>query len=411
MNITINSKLKPFVTKHYRYNVAYGGRGSAKSWSIARILLLLASQSKMRILCTREIQESIKDSVHKLLKDQIDLLELQGFIVQNDVIKHINGSEFIFTGLYRSITKIKSMEAIDICWIEEAESISAMSWEVLDPTIRKPNSKIFISFNPRYENDVIYKNFVITPPDNAYVIKVNYNDNKHFPAELEAQRVHMQRTDPELYLHIWEGEIKKNTEEIIFSGKWIIEDFETPKDAHFYFGADWGFSNDPNTVNRMFIGHHKDFGNNCLFLDYELNDRPYDDDTRRTSTELKDLPTFWKGMPEIDKYKVIADSARPETISHMRQEGFNVKGAIKGANSVEEGVEFIRSFDKVIIHPRCKNTIFEFGNYKFKVDARSGQVTRQIVDKHNHHIDAIRYGLEDTKNKPVDWSQMLLSND
>ena len=406
MNISINSKLKPFVSEHYRYCVAYGGRGSAKSWSIARILLLLASESKIRVLCTREIQDSIKDSVHKLLKDQIELLGLQGFIIQNDVIRHINGSEFIFTGLYRNITKIKSMEAIDICWIEEAESISAMSWEVLDPTIRKPNSKIFISFNPRYEDDVIYKNFVINPPENAYVVKVNYNDNKHFPSELETQRVHMQRNDPELYLHIWEGELKKNTEEIVFSNKWIIEDFEAPKDTHFYFGADWGFSSDPNTVNRMFIGYHKDFGDNCLFLDYELNDRPYNEDVRTTSTELKDLPTFWEGMPLIKDYIIKADSARPETISHMCYSGFDVRGAIKGANSVEEGVELIRGFDKVIIHPRCKNTIFEFGNYKFKVDGRSGQVTRQIVDKNNHHIDAIRYALEDCKNQKIDWSKI-----
>lgn len=406
MNITINSKLKPFVTEHYRYCIAYGGRGSAKSWSIARILLLLAMQSKIRVLCTREIQDSIKDSVHKLLKDQIELLELQGFIVQNDVIRHINGSEFIFTGLYRNITKIKSMEAIDICWIEEGESISSMSFEVLDPTIRKPNSKVFISFNPRYEDDIIYKNFVINPPDNAYVVKVNYNDNKHFPNELEAQRVHMQRNDPELYLHIWEGELKKNTEEIVFSNKWIIEDFEAPKDTHFYFGADWGFSSDPNTVNRMYIGYHKDFGDNCLFLDYELNDRPYNEDERTTSTELKDLPTFWEGMPLIRDYIIKADSARPETISHMCYSGFDVRGAIKGANSVEEGVELIRGFDKVIIHPRCKNTIFEFGNYKFKVDARSGQVTRQIVDKYNHHIDGIRYALEDCKNQKIDWSKI-----
>ncbi|RBQ30661.1 PBSX family phage terminase large subunit [Arcobacter sp. FW59] len=401
MNISINSKLKPFVTEHYRYNVAYGGRGSAKSWSIARILLLLASQSKIRILCTREIQDSIKDSVHKLLKDQIDSLELQGFIVQNDVMKHVNGSEFIFTGLYRNITKIKSMEAIDICWIEEAESISSQSWEVLDPTIRKPNSKIFISFNPRYEDDVIYKNFVITPPLNAYVIKVNYNDNKHFPDELEAQRVHMQKTNPELYLHIWEGELKKNTEELIMSGKWVIEDFETPQNTHFYYGADWGFAQDPNTVNRMFIAEHPTYGANCLYVDYELNDRPYNVDKKTTSTELTNLPTFWDNMPLIRNHKIIADSARPETINHLNKNGFNVVGAVKGTGSVEDGIEFIKGFNKVIIHSRCKNTIFEFGNYKYKVDVRSGQITRFIIDKYNHHIDAIRYALEQLVKRNV----------
>lgn len=404
--VTLNAKLKSFATTSMRYKVAWGGRGSSKSWTIARMLLLKAMESPIRILCLREIQDSIKDSVYKLLKDQIELLQLEGFIIQNDCIKHINGSEFLFKGLYTNLSKIKSFEGVDICWIEEGESISALSWEILDPTIRKPNSEIWISFNPRYENDIIYKTFILEGKENAIVIKVNYNDNKYFPAVLETQRQQMQKNDPELYLHIWEGEIKKNTEEIIFSNKWSIEEFEAPKDAHFYYGADWGFSNDPNTVNRMFIGEHNDYGDNCLFIDYELNDRPYDNDKRTSSTELKELPNFWEQMPDIRKYKVKADSARPETISYMKSEGFLVYPAIKGNNSVEEGVENIRSFNKVIIHPRCKNTIFEFGNYKFKVDKRSGQVTRQIVDENNHHIDAIRYALEDSRRKKVDWSQM-----
>lgn len=405
MKVSLNKKLKPFVTTPKRYKIAWGGRGSSKSWTIARMLLLKAMQSPIRVLCLREIQDSIKDSVHKLLKDQIELLQLDGFIVQNDCIRHINGSEFLFKGLYTNLSKIKSFEGVDYCWIEEGESISALSWEILDPTIRKPNSEIWISFNPRYENDIIYKTFIVDGKDNAIVIKVNYNDNKHFPEVLETQRKQMQKNDPELYLHIWEGELKKNTEEIIFSNKWIIEDFEAPLATHFYYGADWGFSSDPNTVNRMFIDKHKDYGDNCLYLDYELNDRPYEEDTRATSTELKDLPTFWEQMPLIKDYIIKADSARPETISHMNNNGFDVRGATKGPNSVEEGVEFIRSFDKVIIHPRCKNTIFEFGNYKFKVDARSGQVTRQIVDKNNHHIDAIRYGLEDCKS--IDYDKIV----
>lgn len=402
--ITLNKKLKPFAVEKARYKIAYGGRGSGKSWSIARMLLLKAMQSPIRVLCCREIQNSIKDSVHKLLKDQIDQMELQGFIVQNDTIKHLNGSEFIFTGLYSNISKIKSLEGIDVVWIEEGESISSMSFEVLDPTIRKPNSEIWISFNPRYENDIIYDTFINKQVDNALVIKVNWNDNKYFPKELQVQKDTMAKTNPELYLHIWEGELKKNTEEIIFSGKWIIEDFEEPYYTHYYFGADWGFSQDPNTVNRMFIAEHKDYGKNCLYLDYELNDRPYDADKKTTSTDIKELPNFWTKMPKIKEFTVKADSARPETISHISSCGFSIVGATKGKNSVIEGIEFLRSFDKIIIHPRCKNTIFEFGNYKYKVDARSGQITSLIVDKNNHHIDAIRYALEDILNNTIDYS-------
>ena len=387
-----------------RYKIAYGGRGSSKSWTIARILLLKAMQSPIRVLCLREIQDTIKDSVHKLLKDQIDLLELQGFVVQNDAIRHENGSEFLFKGLYTNLSKIKSFEGVDYCWVEEGESISALSWQILDPTIRKPNSEIWISFNPRYENDIIYDTFINKQVDNALVIKVNWNDNKYFPKELQVQKDTMAKNDPELYLHIWEGELKKNTEEIIFSGKWIIEDFEEPYYTHYYFGADWGFSQDPNTVNRMFIAEHQDYGENCLYLDYELNDRPYEADKKTTSTDIKELPNFWAKMPKIKEFTVKADSARPETISHVSSCGFSVVGATKGKNSVIEGIEFLRSFDKIIIHPRCKNTIFEFGNYKYKVDARSGQITSLIVDKNNHHIDAIRYALEDILNNTIDYS-------
>jgi len=393
MKISLNAKLKPFATIPMRYKVAYGGRGSSKSWTIARILLLKAMENQIRVLCLREIQDSIKDSVHKLLKDQIDLLELQGFIVQNDCIKHENGSEFLFKGLYTNLSKIKSFEGVDIAWIEEGESISALSWQILDPTIRKPNSEIWISFNPRYENDIIYQSFIVNTPDNAIVIKVNWNDNKYFPKELEKQKDTMAVNDPDLYLHIWEGQLKKNTSELIFNNKWLIDEFESPTLTHFYYGADWGFSQDPNTVNRVYIGKYKDM-NNCLFIDYEINDRPYNEDNKVTSTDIKDLPILWDKMPDIRKYKVNADSARPETISHMKGKGFKVIGSVKGKGSVEDGIEFMRSFDKIIIHKRCINTIFEFGNYKFKVDSKSGQVTNLIVDKYNHHIDAIRYALE-----------------
>jgi len=401
--ITINKKLKPFATTPSRYKIAYGGRGSGKSWGIGRILLLTAASAKTRILCCREIQNSIKDSVHKLLRDQIDEMELQGFIVQNDSIKHENGSEFIFTGLYSNISKIKSLEGIDRVWIEEGESISAMSFEVLDPTIRKPNSEIWISFNPRFETDIIYKTFITDTPDNAIVIKVNYQDNKYFPKELEVQKNRMMKNDPDRYLHIWEGELKKNTDEQILNNKWTIEAFDTPIDAHFYFGADWGFSNDPNTVIRCFIDKHVEYGDNCLFIDYEANDRPYDSDERITSSDNDMLPALWDTVPEIRQHIVKADSARPETISDMNKNGFNVVPSKKGPGSIEDGIAFIRSFDKIIIHPRCKNVIHEARYYSFKVDKASGQVTKNILDKNNHMIDALRYSLEDARNNSEAW--------
>jgi phage terminase large subunit len=403
MKVTLNSKLKSFATKKIRYKVTYGGRGSSKSWTIARILLLKAMQKPMRILCVREIQDSIKDSVHKLLKDQIDLLELPGYTVQNDVIRHDNGSEFLFKGLYSNLSKIKSFEGVDVVWIEEAESISAMSWEVLNPTIRKPGSEIWISFNPRFEDDIIYKSFITNTKENSIVIKVNWNDNKYFPKELQDQKDAMFRNDPALASHIWDGELKKNTEEQIFNGKWTVEDFKAKAGTHFYYGADWGFSNDPNTLNRCYIGAHDTYGANCLFLDYEINDRPYGHDARATSTGLEELPALWDTVPGVREHIIKADNARPETIAHMVKHGFNVQPSQKGKGSVEDGITFMRSFDKIIVHPRCENTKTELLRYSYKVDKASGQITKTILDKHNHNIDGIRYALEDAKNASSMW--------
>ncbi|CUU67921.1 phage terminase%2C large subunit%2C PBSX family [Campylobacter hyointestinalis subsp. hyointestinalis] len=395
MNISLNKKLKSFITENIRYKVVYGGRGSGKSWNIARMLLLKVASSvePLRILCTREIQDSIKDSVYKLLKDQIELMELPNFITQNDIIKHVNGSEFLFKGLYTNLSKIKSFEGVDICWIEEAESISAMSWLILDPTIRKPNSEIWISFNPSSENDIIYQTFILNKPDNAVVIKLNYQDNKYFPEVLREQKDRMRANDPDLYMHIWEGELRKNTNELVFNNKWLIDDFDIPGNTHFYFGADWGFANDPNTVIKCFVDSHSVYGSRCLYICDELCDRPYDDE-RETSTDISELPKLWDNIKDIKKFSVICDSARPETISYMRRAGFRAEPAKKGKGSIEDGIEFIRGFDKIIVSPKCKNSIFEFGNYKFKTDKNSGQITNQIIDKYNHCIDALRYALE-----------------
>jgi len=252
IEITLNKKLKPFVTNKSRYKVAYGGRGSSKSWTVARILLIKAMQQPLRILCTREIQDSIKDSVHKLLKDQIRLLGLAGYTVQNDVIKHVNGSEFLFKGLYSNLSKIKSFEGVDICWVEEAEAISEKSWEILIPTIRKNGSEIWVTFNPYLETDPTYKRFILNPPPNAIIKKVNWSDNPYFPKELKEEKDYIKEVDYDLYLHIWEGHCKTASDAQIFRGKFVVEDFNVHKIAkeknlsiEFYFGLDWGFSQDP----------------------------------------------------------------------------------------------------------------------------------------------------------------------
>jgi phage terminase large subunit len=198
-------KFEPFLHPK-RYKVAYGGRGSAKSWTIATFLVVLAYQKKLRILCCREIQKSIDDSVLQLLADTIQRLGLsQFFDVQRTQILGNNGSRFLFEGLRTNTNKIKSMEGINIVWIEEAETVSNRSWNILIPTIRTRGSEIWVSFNPLDELDPAYQRFVIDPPEQCFSIKVNYNDNPWFTEELEYERLELKGKNPDLYDHVWEG--------------------------------------------------------------------------------------------------------------------------------------------------------------------------------------------------------------
>lgn len=207
---TFPEKLKPLFQPH-RYKVAYGGRGGAKSWGFARALLIKAAEKPLRILCTREIQKSIKDSVHKLLGDQVQALGLgQFYEVQSAVIKGANGSEFLFAGLSDlTAESIKSFEGVDIVWCEEAQAISKRSWDILIPTIRKDGSEIWASLNPELDTDETWTRFVLNPPPDAVVIPINYPDNPWFPEVLEKERQHAERTMPKAdYDNIWEGKCR-----------------------------------------------------------------------------------------------------------------------------------------------------------------------------------------------------------
>jgi len=208
----------------HRYKVLYGGRAAARSWSISRKLLIRGTEKPMRILCTRELQKSIKQSVHRLLKIQIEKLGLSPFYdVQQQGIYGINGTEFIFLGVKHNPEEIKSMEGIDICWIEEGHSLTESSWDIIDPTIRAEGSEVWVSFNTRFKFDHIYQLFVANePPPDSLVIKASYADNPWFPEVLRQQMEVMKERDFEKYLHIWEGELKQLAEGAIF-GQQILD--------------------------------------------------------------------------------------------------------------------------------------------------------------------------------------------
>ena len=204
--------------KKSRYKVLYGGRGGAKSWGIARALLILGAKSPLRVLCAREFMTSMRDSVHKLLCDQIEALGLLGFYeITQASIRGKNGTEFAFAGLKNNISNIKSFEGVDICWVEEAQTVSRLSWNVLIPTIRKESSEIWVSFNPELETDETYQRFVVKPPDDCIQIKINWSDNPWFPETLMLEKDALKERDLEAYNQVWEGLCRQSVDGAIFA--------------------------------------------------------------------------------------------------------------------------------------------------------------------------------------------------
>ena len=355
-----------------RYKVMYGGRGAGKSFTVASWLDIYGVKRPLRVLCAREYQVSIKDSVHRLLADRIEALGLSQFytVTQTSIIG-TNGTEFIFKGLHHNAQEIKSMEGVDICWVEEASSVSAESWDVLIPTIRKQGSEIWLTFNPLSPDDATWQRFVKNPPPGAWVQKVLFSDNPWFPEVLDDERKHLQEIDPELYQHVWLGEPRTISDAQVFKGRYLIQEFDTPEDARFFQGADWGFAADPTVLIRCFIR------GNVLYIDREAYG---------AGVELDETPQLFDSIETARKWPIYADSARPETISFMKRRGFHIMPAKKWPGSIEDGIAVLKSFDKIIVHPRCVHTADEFYRYSYKVDKNNGDVLPVIVDAYNHCV-------------------------
>jgi len=391
-----------FLLEPHRYKSAYGGRGRGASWSFARVLLTLASYQKKRILCTREYQNSIKDSVYKVLCDQIDELNLNPYynINKTEIFSKI-GSEFIFKGLQHPL-EIKSIEGIDVVWLEEAQNVSEESWRFLIPTIRKDNSEIWLSWNTGEEKDPTYQRFVINKPPDCVSKLLTFKDNPFFPETLRKEMEHCRRVDRDAYLHIWEGQPLRQSEALVFKGKYVIEDFEAPDGIRFYYGGDWGFANDPTALIRCFI-----VGND-LYIDHEACG---------TGVEFEEIPQLFDTIPGSRDNLIIADSARPETISYVKRQGFIIRACRKSAGAqvkttkigfVRDGISFLRKFDKIHIHSRCKHTRDEFDHYSFKTDKKTGEVLPILLDSFNHCIDSLRYALEELiQSTETDWETLV----
>jgi phage terminase large subunit len=375
-----------------RYKGAWGGRGSAKSHEFAGLTIEYALlHQPARIVCVREIQKSLDQSVKRLLEDKISAFNVgHYFRVMNTHIETPKDGVIIFQGMQNHTKEsIKSLEGFDVAWVEEAQSLSQGSLDLLRPTIRKPNSEIWATWNPRHPKDPIDR-FLRGPdaPKDAIVIGSTYRDNPWFPDVLRREMEYDRDHDPEKYRHIWLGEYEKKSESRVFKN-WRVEEFETPAGTTFYYGADWGYAVDPTTLIRLWVKPKTLTERGTIFIDREKY---------KIGVEIDHTPAFFDTLDDRQArlWPIIADSARPETISYLRRNGYpRIEAAKKGPNSVKEGVIFLQGFD-IVIHPRCTHTIDEFTAYSYKTDEQTGEVILPTVleDKKNHIIDPVRYAIE-----------------
>ncbi|HHR6222398.1 TPA: PBSX family phage terminase large subunit [Providencia alcalifaciens] len=391
VRIEIPPKLIPAFEGNYRYRCSHGGRGSAKTRTFALMTAIRGYMAAMNgqsgvILCAREYMNSLEESSMEEVKQAIrsvpwlnDFYELGEKYIRTKC----RSVSYVFAGVRHNLDSIKSKARILIAWVDEAESVSEIAWTKLAPTVREAGSEIWVTWNPERDGSATDKRFRKNPPDNAVVVEMNYDDNPWFPSVLEDERLNDQaRLDSATYAWIWEGAYLENSDKQVLANKYVVQSF--PDDLwqqadRLLFGADFGFAKDPNTLLRQFIL------NDCLYIEYEAYG---------VGVELDHMPEFYDKIPEARKWSIKADSARPETISYLKRQGFNISAAKKWQGSVEDGITFLRGFKQIIIHPRCKETAKEARLYSYKTDRITGEVLPVILDANNHCWDAVRYGLD-----------------
>lgn len=389
--IEIPPKLIPAFEGNYRYRCSHGGRGSAKTRTFALMTAIRGYMAAMNgqsgvILCAREYMNSLEESSMEEVKQAIrsvpwlnDFYELGEKYIRTKC----RSVSYVFAGLRHNLDSIKSKARILIAWVDEAESVSEIAWTKLAPTVREAGSEIWVTWNPERDGSATDKRFRKNPPDNAVVVEMNYDDNPWFPSVLEDERLNDRaRLDEATYAWIWEGAYLENSDKQVLANKYVVQSFPDDlwqKADRLLFGADFGFAKDPNTLLRQFIL------NDCLYIEYEAYG---------VGVELDHMPAFYDEIPEARKWPIKADSARPETISYLKRQGFNISAAKKWQGSVEDGITHLRGFKQIIIHPRCKETAKEARLYSYKTDRITGEVLPVILDANNHCWDAVRYGLD-----------------
>lgn len=407
MNVEFPEKLRPIFQPN-RTKVAHGGRGSAKSWGFARALLIQAAQSPLRVLCAREVQKSIKDSVHRLLSDQIQAMGLGGhYEVLDTEIRGKNGSLFLFAGLAtHTVESIKSFEGVDKCWVEEAQTVTKRSWDVLTPTIRKDGSEIWVTLNPDMETDETYQRFVANAPAGAFVVQMNWRDNPWFPQVLEIERQETLRRDPDNYQNIWEGVPRRVSEGAIY--RFEIERLYEEKrvrlvpydpllKVHTVWDLGWNDAMSIGMVQRSgaevrFIDHLKNSHRTLDWYVAQLEKKPY-----RWGTDF---------IPHDGRARNMqTGKSTEEALQAMKR---NV--VVLPLLDVEEGIKAARLlFPRVYFdQDKCPELLESLKRYQRQINEKTREPGAPLHDQYSHDADMFRYvGMAVDQMSNDDWGGAL----
>ncbi len=394
--IKIPNEFKRLFDNDWREAAVYGGRFSLKSHTVARILLIKARQKKNRVACFREFQNSISESSHQLLSDLIRQYELTDFkITNNSIINTINGSDFIFRGLWNNEQSIKSIEGIDLAWVEEAQTVSTRSIEVLTPTVRKENSKIIYTYNRLLEDDPVHTRLVIDGRPNTLIINVNYDIAIKYgwmPDVILKEIEDDKERRPNLYKHKWLGE--PNLLEAKIYRDWATID-EVPHEARLErYGLDFGYTNDQTAIVAIY------YYNGGYILDQI---------TYQKGLSNKQIADILLSHPTA---LVVADSAEPKSIDEIASYGISIVGAEKGRDSVRNGISLVQD-QRISMTKKSHSIVKEFRNYLWTTD-KEDKIINEPEKVFDHSMDAIRYGLSnlvksDTGDMESEKADRLLS--
>jgi len=380
-----------FQPEKSRYRILHGGRGGAKSWGVARALLIKGAQRSLRILCAREFQTSIKDSVHKLLCDQIIDLGLEGFYeITQASIRGKNGTEFAFVGLKNNVANVKSYEGVDICWVEEAQTTSRLSWNILIPTIRKEGSEIWVTFNPELETDETYQRFVLHPPENSVVQKINWSDNPWFPETLMLEKDALKMRDIEAYNTVWEGICRQTVDGAIFAremqmaeldGRLTKVGYDPMKPVHAVF--DLGWSDATAIWFVQFIGMET-----RLIRYHEDNQKTISDYLAKMQTYGYMYDTLW--LPHDAENKTLAAAGR-SIDQIVRGAGYKTK--IIPRTPIVDSINAARTLFRNCWFDRenCYDGLQCLRHYRYEVDPDTKMFSKNpLHDQFSHGADAFR---------------------